>query len=408
MSKAFFIADVHSGNHGGFAGSYQVGLNWRARRILQVVREAAALAGQDRSGLYIAGDLFNSHEPAPQVIAATIAALKDYDWLACDEDADAGPLSRLHHEPGLVGILRGNHDANSTVPGDDALGPLVYIDGFEVIDKVVQYQFADCPHRGPEQWNIDIDGCILGLMVPFQPGKPDEWLPEVLKAHPIVERGIKVLVTHFGIADGNTPGDMADKAIHIDVLRSLCIEHGFRYVFSGDWHTRRKWEFPECTIVQVGALVPTGFNNPGLDGYGSVWSLSPEGLELHELPGPRFVPLATLTQARETLDRWRVERPAVATELFVSLTVPLDQFDEAKELLDAAKAELVIDGYSLELRRDEALQAAGEVRAEAARPQRFDEALRETVQSMTLPPGVSVDAVLDRAEYVMKAAKPKG
>lgn len=407
MTKAFFIADVHSGNHGGFAGSYQVGLNWRARRVLGVLRDAAAIVGRDRgAGLYVAGDLFNSHEPAPQVMAATIAALKDYDWLAAEDDGTEPP-SRLHHEPSLVGILRGNHDANSTVPGDDALAPLAYIDGFDVVDKVSPYQFADCPRRGPEQWNIDLDGGIVGLMVPFQPGKPDDWLPKVLADHKVEERGIKVLVTHFGIADGNTPGDMADKAMHVDRLRELCIEHGFRYVFSGDWHTRRQWVFPECTIVQIGALVPTGFNNPGLDGYGSVWALSEAGLELHELPGPRFIPLATLTQARQMIDRWRAEPPAIATELFVSLSVPLDLFDEAKELLGNAKAELVIHDYSLELRRDEALQAAGEVRAEAARPQRFDEAFRETVQAMTLPPGVTVESLLDRADYVMKAAKPR-
>lgn len=380
----YFIADVHSGNHGGFSGSYQVGLNWRSRRILETLSAAARLVGRS-AGLTIAGDLFNSHEPAPQVIAATISALRGETWLA---DADTRVES-----PELVTILRGNHDANSTVKGDDALGPLAHVDGLDVVDEPCAYDFADD---------------FGGFMLPFRPGEPEEWVPAALDSinYPDPHR-TRVLVTHFGIADETTPEYMRRGSMHVDKLAECCRKHNIRYVFSGDWHSRKVWEKEGVTIVQVGALVPTGFNNPGLDGYGSVWRLSLSGLELVEMPGPRFLRFITLTQLREAVAKWDGERPAIATELFISLTVALDQRDDADTYLNELKDTGVINDFSLEVSVENCTALATIQEQAMTKPQRFEEALRDMVEEAVLPQGVSREDVLARATDVMKRGAAK-
>jgi hypothetical protein len=75
----------------------------------------------------------------------------------------------------------------------------------------------------------------------------------------------------------------------------------------GDWHQRRLWmdgkrrgDAPsspvrigadaEHVILQGGALCPTGFDNPGLRGYGTLafWDQDAHQLSWQEIPGPRF------------------------------------------------------------------------------------------------------------------------
>lgn len=41
-------------------------------------------------------------------------------------------------------------------------------------------------------------------------------------------------------------------------------------------------------VMQIGALCPSGFDNPGLHGYGTVAFWDGERLSWEELPGPRF------------------------------------------------------------------------------------------------------------------------
>ncbi len=377
----FITADVHSGNHGGFGGAYKCGLNWRAQRILEALREVAAKAA---TKVHVTcGDLFNTHEPSPQLITATAHAMRG--------------VMGLHRwrGPELTVVLKGNHDSNSPAAGDHALGPLTLAEGFDVVENPCIYSFDPDPFEG--------------LMMPFRPEEPRVWLPDAIEAAEREYSGFdktRVLFTHFGIADDSTPDYMVKGSMHVQELRDLCIRKNIRYVFSGDWHSRRAWRFPEVTIVQVGALVPTGFNNPGLEGYGSVWELAADGLTLHELPGPRFLRFTTLTQLQAQAEQWRVERPALATELFVSLVCDGGQ-DEAEEYLRGLRDEGTIDNFTIDSNVHASVHAADAARAAAAKPQRFEEALYAAVQEQAPPSGVSSDDVLARVDELRRRARPR-
>lgn len=392
----FISADVHVGNHGGFGGTYKRGINWRGQRVLDILRQAAERAeGQPH---VICGDLFNSHEPSPQVLARTIEAMRvnfESSPPSGDELKDRLEFmarGRSRRAPTLTCILKGNHDSNSPAPGDNALAPLCYVDEIEVLDEPCIFSFDPDPFEG--------------LMMPFRPEEPSAWLPQAIDQAEVDYVGFnktRVLFTHFGIAEESTPDYMRKGAMEVQELRALCIRKNIRYVFSGDWHSRKVWEFPEVTIVQVGALVPTGFNNPGLTGYGSLWELSAAGLVLHELPGPRFVRCTTLTQLRHYAEAWRGEWPAEATELFVSLVCG-DERGEAEEYLNSLKDEGTIDNYVIDSNVDASVVAADAARAAAAKPQRFEEALHAAVQEQPPPAGISSDDVLARVDDLRRRA----
>jgi len=65
--------------------------------------------------------------------------------------------------------------------------------------------------------------------------------------------------------------------------------HGLKHYIAGDWHEHRKWQVNDCTVVQVGALCPTGWNNPGHTGYGSLICITDGVYSRIEIKGPRFI-----------------------------------------------------------------------------------------------------------------------
>jgi hypothetical protein len=103
----------------------------------------------------------------------------------------------------------------------------------------------------------------------------------------------RVLAIHLGVSDGSTAPWLlgAHDSIDVDALSSICDEHDIKYVFAGNWHDRRHWA-KAAFIQQIGALCPTGWDNPGLDLYGGVaiWDSAPTSHpQVHTIPGPRFV-----------------------------------------------------------------------------------------------------------------------
>lgn len=74
------------------------------------------------------------------------------------------------------------------------------------------------------------------------------------------------------LSDSETPDFLSHGALPVDTAFALCSEYNACAWLSGDWHSRKVWERGGVTVAQVGALCPTGFDNPGLTGYGSVWT----------------------------------------------------------------------------------------------------------------------------------------
>jgi hypothetical protein len=180
-------------------------------------------------------------------------------------------------------LLVGNHDQVSAYSGDHAMAPLKVLQNVTVVDK-------------SETFIVDSDTPLA--VVPFKPGSAREWLPaELGKLGDLT--GYTVCV-HLGIMDGNTPVYMQNvhDAIHVDDLVSLKRKHGFRHVIAGNWHHHDFWDLHEqrLTVVQTGALVPTGFANPGLHGYGTVGLIRKDRFSKHIVVGPRYVKVRSLQE----------------------------------------------------------------------------------------------------------------
>lgn len=369
------MADVHLGNHKRFGGTVESGMNARCSRTLRVFRDAVRRADELQCDAFVVlGDLFDYVKPEPQLIAEVQGVL-------------AGVSDRMQ-----VVLLVGNHEQVTMRPGDHALGPLL-----------------------PFATVVDAPGIItLGddfelWCVPPRPGKADDWLPGVLRdmsssrterraACPPERRALGV---HLGIRDSDTAPWLAaaQSSVHIETLQTVCAEHDtmLQTVLAGDWHDRRRWAFkqPKLDVLQLGALVPTGWDNPGLDGYGTLAILEDGKLRYEELPGPRFVKAAT----RAEIDEDVAASLEKGHQLFVSQTCAPNELSARRAALGDVEA---IVGLEV-LPDTRAAEAAARSAAESARSsETLEQALAEYVGKLKLPDGVSRDALLTRSREFLK------
>lgn len=284
-----YVADVHVANHRRHGGATVAGLNERCRLVVGVLSGALQLALRERcQGFVICGDLVDTSSPEPQVLAAVQQELR--------EAAKAG-LAVL--------LLVGNHDQESTTRGDNALG--VLSDWATLVESPGVYHIeTTCSSWAPSacRW---VEGpaygaCKEGVEVAAMPYHPDpvsSWLELAVQqccSTPALQDGrmpYRLLAVHMGVADTMTAPWLKDAhdAVQIDVLAALADKHYVHAVFAGNWHDAVSWEDPPPPVYQIGALCPTGWDNPGLDGYGGVMVHDTATGETvrHEIPGPRFI-----------------------------------------------------------------------------------------------------------------------
>jgi hypothetical protein len=262
MSGLFF-ADLHVGNHRVLGGPFQAGINKRCRDLLGVYSAVLHAADDADADLFSLGDLIDTTHPPPQVLTA----LQKAHWSV--------PGVRAH-------LMMGNHERVSATMHDDSLSPL----GSELPHARV--------YREPTRVT---SGSLRVGLVPFDSGPASSWLEdavaEVMRSGPV-----DVLCLHLGLRDASFTApwaQAADDAVDVDLLDRICGAHGIRLVLAGNWHTHRVFQGQHATMVQLGALAPTGFDNPGLEGYGLAalvrrGAAGPE-LSFISIRGPRFLQL---------------------------------------------------------------------------------------------------------------------
>lgn len=362
------MADIHAGNHRGFAAPTTTpGVNSRLASVLDVLGEAAQCVQRDDT-VVLLGDLFDTDKPSPQVLAAVMHVL---DGFPCGRES--------------VWVLKGNHDSATPRPGDNALGPL----------REAGYSVVESPH-------VLHVGDTSVVLLPFRPEPPSTWVRDALEAlRPELNYTHHTIIgSHFGIADKDTPEYLREHALLVDDALALCSEFSACAWLSGDWHTRRVWERGACTVAQVGALVPTGFDNPGIDGYGSLWSFEPPSrLTFRELAGPRFVKYKGV---RAAIDEPYSE---TCTKRHAQVTVKAEEVDGARGELEAAVDAGRLTGFELHADREEAVENAGETAAYVATATSFDTALERAVERLELGDDVSRGEVLRRARQRIAQAK---
>lgn len=359
-------ADVHVGNHRKHGGPMVSGINTRCRQTLDVLRSAVAKAHELAGGLVIAGDLFDSDRPEPQVIAAVQEIFRKY------------PVPTL--------VIVGNHDQRSDAPGDNALGALA--DHVEVVET-------------PSVWTVESgrwEKCFTNshsgvevLAIPYRHGGGREVIEHGLRACEEYRSTLAedtILVCHLGISHEDTPSWLrkATSAIPVEMLAHFVREYSIDWAFSGDWHDRAN--FPASRITQVGALCPTGWDNPGLGGYGSLDFIGYDSvsgtrdLQHTVIPGPRF------------LKRNAVRLSTVAPDPLIYVQVTAAP-GEVVTHSHPGVVEIVIDNTAV--REAAAVAARGARRADT-----FAQALDAYLTTMPLPPEVSRPEVASVARRYLK------
>jgi hypothetical protein len=312
MTVLAVCADVHVGNHTILGGPSVNGLNERCRRIIAVLRKAAETAAECGATFVIAGDLFDTPKPSPQMVRAVMDAIS------------VPRAARATHGWWTI-VLVGNHDRVTDAPGDHACAPLGALPNVRVVDSVES-----------------IDGV---LYIPPPPrGTPGiQWFRDALEKHSLtpdertaIEAKPGVIVAHFGIHDEATATfKVSPAALNQHEALAYMSEYNYSRMLSGDWHERRVWRGQfinrqdwgrlrpprggapdimgihkpfENRIDQIGALVPTGWDNPGEE-YGFLTivdttdpTLGSVGGHTFKVVGPRFVDATSPFEAAKARD----------------------------------------------------------------------------------------------------------
>lgn len=363
--RVALVADLHLGNHLLFGGPMQGGINSRCRDTYKVLERSVETASEDGADAFVvAGDLLDTDTPSPSVLNLAMRALSKWK------------------SPNLV-LLNGNHDMTSVAEGHTALAPLQWVPGSLVAtsDRIV-----------------DLEGGQI-LLVPHRPGPAKDWLPVAVKhlldgAHSAKHR---LLVVHLGLESASTPPWLrgSDDSIHVDQLASICEEHGIRHVASGNWHSAWETKIRGIHLRQIGALVPTGFDNPG-DGdcYGNViwWEVDEVGARFATatiLYGPRFVKLCSLQQAEEFQARLQEQvdhDQVLGNTYYIHIQVPSEELESVEAIVESIQAEdrISVGGVKRSTPPKERQNLAKEAAASVGASDSLSEALHNYVDALHL------------------------
>ena len=273
------IFDPHFWPHRRHGGPLVKGINRRGSLCLDVGRRVVDTVNSKSASLIVAGDLVDSAGPvSPQFAHALRETL--------------GQCQRP------VTLMLGNHDMTSD--GDHSLGVYTQRDDWTDVQVCEDIGFLQGRCLSPD---TEIFVGETTCLVPFHRDITD---PRV--------HDVPLVISHFGVYDDTFPAwcKKAKGAWHVDALFAFMKSRNIKAICLGDWHSRAIWEQRRDTtikhsadtrfidaistnpdnrvILQGGALCSTGFDNPGLHGYGTLafWDTDKHRLSWQEMPGPRF------------------------------------------------------------------------------------------------------------------------
>lgn len=386
------IADLHMASHRLAGGAWRAGINERGYRTTGVFGNALSIAEAKGQQCVVAlGDVFDTTSPEPQLIAEAQKMIVD----------NGVPLH----------VILGNHDIESADEGDHACGPLgglrMHVDVHERPKIVI---IGEVGLTGSERKPVEL------WMVPFTSGATKDWLPKALMdlSNQSHSNSIRVLCAHFGIYDPpmlQGPGAnwilVADDAIFSETLGELCVDYNIPLVLAGNWHTRRVMQHSahgrDVLMVQAGTLCPTGWDNPGFDGYGSLVCVEVDeqgiiDVGFTEVPGPRFV----VIRSEEELIEARLQAKNKHCDLYVRWIATPDGVAEARRVLESAHngsaSAMGVSAFRIDLDKSEAKAASQAASAAARSSTTREEALEAFVAKMPLPENVERARVFNLAK----------
>ena len=300
MSNIVVGFDLHNACFKRHGGPRKNGVNRRGELCLGTTRRLVDFANEHDAHLVVAGDLVDDPGPVQPQFAARLR----------DE------LARCRSG---VSLLLGNHDM--TADGDHSLGIYTTPREFPGVQVCDQTSWLCDQSFYPRPIEPDCGLKDSAILVPFHRDIRDERV-----------RDVSLLIGHFGVFDDSFPpwAQRSKGAWHVDRLFEFIKERNVRMCMLGDWHTRRIWvkdtaiETVDMTsdlewlhkrfwelgegerlIMQGGALTPTGWDNPGLHGYGTAALWDGERLSWQEMPGPRFCVARSDAEEKSVVDEAR-------------------------------------------------------------------------------------------------------
>lgn len=373
MTEVSFIADVHVGNHAKFGGPLVCSINSRCRLILAALRMAADEAFT-KGPLVVAGDLFDTERPEAPILFAIQNILAS---------AAKSPAYNAARPKPLTWLIPGNHDNHSDEAGDSALAPLYAENLVSVIYEPAVQRFGTAD-----------TGYIDVAMIPYRSGSTRKWLPEEVDrlmseyTPPKSGHGIRVLCIHAGLATVSSPPYLKDShdAIDVSQIETIMAQHGFEYCVAGNWHRRVRFDKPTGPIMQIGALVPTGFDNPGLGGYGSIITVGnthdgSHTIFVREIKGPRFVKVKSETELKNAIKAGN----EYGHKLFIEYEADAEDKPAADALLQSLKNDSKVWAFDVVPSEVKTKKVAT---ADDAAELSVDDFIAQWIDEMPLAPGV--------------------
>lgn len=385
--KIAAIADVHLANHKKWGGELYSGINYRAKLILTAMQEAL-IAGSGVSFsadmTVICGDIFDHTKPTPQLMAEAMKTL-----------SMRGTASKLI-------AMVGNHDQVSVMPDDHALGPFNHIVGGDVISQPTTLGNKD----------------TALIFIPFVTTDLAldqylyNWLDEYVQDAEGSLRKNRILFLHAGISDDATPFFLkgAHDSIRADRLFDLMEQFEIEVVVAGNWHNHQIWQSGTKRIVQCGALVPTGFDNPSndptsLSSYGRVICIDTKlakgnWVASRLINGPRFV--TTDWESLIADDTVLHYGEKLGHKMFLHVTAQLPHMAAAKSYCEELLQTYVIEGYELFPDKSTISEAAHKAARLMNYSTTIDEALVDYVKHIELPKEIKRKALVRKLKEYIK------
>ena len=322
-----FFADAHIGHHRVLGGPVHDGLNRRCQLGLETLARTCRVAADQVDLLCVLGDLLDSDEEHPIVVARTIDALDQFP----------GPREQIF-------LLRGNHEETSTSPDHHGLAPFGRA-GFQVVESP---RCEVLP--GAQLW-----------LIPHRPGVAAEWVREALAGiEPQAAGRCRIVASHFGLYDDSFPPWLRGSgALHVDEVAKLMGQYGVDFWLCGDYHQHRRWG----PIIQVGALMPADFGDQ--PPYGGLLILDTQTGQLtqREIPGPRFVSLHLEEIERDSTDRLE-QLAQQGHQVHVRIGAPPGRIPEVHGVIRLLAEEGIVVAGEPEPDGTAALESAREVAAQ--------------------------------------------
>jgi len=199
----------------------------------------------------------------------------------------------------------------------------------------------------------------------------------------------------LGVSDSSTPEYLrgSKDSIGVASVLNMCSRNGISNAFAGNWHFNAIWEGKVC---QMGALCPTGFDNPGQDEYGwvCIYDSIKDSLDrIIGVKGPRFFSV----RMGDSMEEIQFAKES-GNSVYLSITHKVDERVVARALLEEYLQKGWITDGKLVPDKTSKQENARQIAQKVKEARSLQEAIIEAVGVLDLDEGVNRQEIIRRTE----------